>query len=258
MKRFPQLVTAGALCALAAACADLPTEPRSYVQEADGALWVAVMEPAGMPDARTWLPYLSPESAGEVRALHAGAARARRAGEAEMGMALEADAGRLAASRIAAAPPPQLLLGAMAALEIWTERALERTQTGRFPELDSAAARVRAHREGARVLLARGDTGAAVAELERGAREARHFSPTAVGLRLVSRIEARIDADPAPSTNLKRARRLLGTAREALATGDGARALKRALYALQLVEMEERLPPSTGRRPASADSAPRR
>ncbi|HEU0053161.1 MAG TPA: hypothetical protein VFQ39_08280, partial [Longimicrobium sp.] len=80
MRLLRATLSCAALCALLAACGDAPTAPKSYVQEAGGALWVAVVEPAGMPDARTWLPYVplaSPAQA-RVRALRDEAARERR------------------------------------------------------------------------------------------------------------------------------------------------------------------------------------
>ena len=238
---FSRIALCAAACALLPACADAPTGPQSYVQEAGGDLWVAVVEPVGMPDARTWLPFVPAGSpaAERVRALQGEAGRARRAGELERGMALEAEAAREAAGAIGRAPPAQTVLEALAALESWVQRAELRTETGRFPGLDTTSVRVRERRDEARALLAQGDTGAAAVKLAAAAEAAREYAPLAVGLRLVERCEARIDRQGEPTPNLKRARRLLGTAREALAMGDEGRAVKRALYALQLLEQEE-------------------
>ena len=61
-----------------AACGDAPTLPTSFAQEAGGRTWVAVTEPAGMPDARTWLPYLAAGDAHRIRALVSDAAKVRR------------------------------------------------------------------------------------------------------------------------------------------------------------------------------------
>jgi hypothetical protein len=251
------LASCGALCALVAACADAPTAPRSYVQEADGAVWVAIVEPAGMPDVRTWLPCVpaGSEALARVNALRDEAARERRAGRLERALEMEGEASLLAAGSIAWSPPAPVVLGMLDALESWSRRAAERTETGLFPELQAAAARVSTHRDAARALLARGDTNAAAVELERSAQAAREYAPSAVGLRLIARLEERIARETLPTPNLKRAKMLLGTSREALASGDPARAVRRALYALQLVEGESRRAPSSGRRPTPRDSA---
>ena len=226
---------------LLGACADSPTGPTSYVHEAGGAVWVAVAPPAGLPDLRTWTPFVAPGSPAqrEVKRLHDESGRARRAGELERAAELEAQAARLAAESIATSPPPVKLLSSIAALDAWTERAEERLASGSFPGLDSAAARVRELRNAARASLVQGDTNRAVLEIAAAAEAARGYAPLAVALRLVTQAEARIDDTPDPSQNLRRARHLLRTAREAMATGDQTRAMKRAWYALQLIELEE-------------------
>jgi len=61
----------------------------------------------------------------------------------------------------------------------------------------------------------------------------------AVALRLVVQAERRIDGDRSPSPDLKRARLLLRLSREAMATGDQTRAMRRAWYALQLIDAED-------------------
>ncbi len=245
-----RLARAALLVALAAAaCGDLPTGADSYVREAGGATWVAIVEPAGLPDARTWLPYVpagSPALAA-VRQLQAGAAKARRDGRAEEALALDAQAARAAAAAVAAAPPPQMALEAVAALESWVQRAEARLATGSFPDLAAAVERVQAERDAARGFLAAGDTNAAVGALARAAEAARELSPVAVALRAIAAAEARIAAYDTPSDELRRAARLLRSAREGLATGDNARALQRVLYAIQLIDAEDRFPPSTGR-----------
>jgi hypothetical protein len=65
------------------------------------------------------------------------------------------------------------------------------------------------------------------------------YAPETVALGLVSRAEQRIDADPAPTPDLRRARLLLRLAREAMATGDQTRAMKRAWYALQIIDAHD-------------------
>ena len=46
-----------ATLALQAACSDLPTGSDSFQLEADGELWTAVVAPAGLPTAETWLAF---------------------------------------------------------------------------------------------------------------------------------------------------------------------------------------------------------
>jgi len=241
LRRFPARLLALAACSLIApACADSPTAPNSFVHEAGGSVWVAVAVPEGLPEAKGWLPYLradAPEHA-RVRQLADEASHARRAGELEASAALEAEALRVAAA--VAHPPAVKLLGAVAALDRWGERAGERLESGSFPELEGAAARVRELRNAARADLVRGDTQSAVLRLVEAAEVARGYAPATVGLRLVAQAERRIDAEAQPSQNLRRARLLLRTAREAMAQGDETRAMKRAWYALQLIEAEEK------------------
>jgi hypothetical protein len=242
LRRFPvRSLAAACACALLPACADAPTGPDSFVHEAGGSVWVAVAVPEGMPDARSWMPYLAAESPafGRVRRMQEEAHQARKAGELEHAARLDAQALREAAYGISANPPAVKLLNALAALDRWTERAEERLEAGRFAALDSTAARVRALRNDARASLVRGDTQTAVVRLSEAAEVAREFAPATIGLRLVRQAETRIDAEADPSPNLKRARMLLRTAREAMATGDETRAMKRAWYALQLIEAEE-------------------
>ena len=235
------LASVALACLFAAACADAPTEANSFVHEAGGSVWVAVAPPAGLPDTRAWTPFLAKGSEAEraVRHLAEEAKRARRAGELERAASLETQAARAAAGGVAQAPPPVRLLSAVAALDSWLGRAEERLQSGSFPELERAAERVREMRNAARASMTQGDSLRAVVQLTEAAEAAREFAPMAVALRLVSRSEARIDAEAEPSQNLRRARLLLRTAREAMATGDETRAMKRAWYALQLIEAEE-------------------
>ncbi|HYJ80972.1 MAG TPA: hypothetical protein VEW03_15270 [Longimicrobiaceae bacterium] len=241
VRRSPACSLACSLACLTAACTDLATGPDTYVHEAGGSVWVAVSAPAGLPDASTWVPYLVPgsEAAEVVVELRAAAVRARRAGDLERAAALDGEAARTAAGAVSAAPPAVALLGALAALDVWGERAAGRLQAGSYPDLDAAAARVRTLRDAARASLAGGDSVRAVLELTDAAETARGFAPQAVALRLVGQAQRRIEADPDPSPNLRRARRLLFTAREAMATGNQTRAMQRAWYALQLIEAEE-------------------
>ncbi|HKP74596.1 MAG TPA: hypothetical protein VJT67_03590, partial [Longimicrobiaceae bacterium] len=72
-----------ALSAALAACGDAPTNPTSFSREAGGRTWVAIAEPAGLPDARTWLPYLPPDASAQVRAMVGEARAMRRDGKLE-------------------------------------------------------------------------------------------------------------------------------------------------------------------------------
>lgn len=225
-----------------AACSDAGTAPTSYVQVVAGGAWVAVAEPAGLPRSDTWLPYLAPSgpAAAQVRQLRDAAGRARGAGRVEEAVALEDDALRLAAGSLARAPDAVRGVGVpLSALDAWTDRARARLETGRYPQLDAAAAAVSAEAAAARRALAAGDTMAAVMHLANGTLAARHQSALGVGLRLLAAVEARLGPPKRiDSTNLKRARHLLAGAREALATGDSMRAMRRAVYALQLLDEE--------------------
>jgi hypothetical protein len=229
-------------CSALGACADLPSGPHSFVREAAGTTWVAVVEPAGLPTARTWLaavPAGAPE--GEAaRATLVEAARVRRAGDLESALALEDRAALEAATSLSRAPEPQVVLAALAAVDAWAERAAVRTAEGRFPALALAE---RAAREGAaqaRAHLAAGDTLAAVREVTRAAEKAHAWAPLAVALRAVRQAEGYIERSPAPSPELQRARHLLRGAREGVALGDHTRAMQRAMYALQLIEQDRR------------------
>jgi hypothetical protein len=228
------------LCAAAllavSACDGGPTAPTSYVQVAGGQAWVAVAEPRGLPRAETWLPYLSPAHRAGVDALRVRAQRARAAGQPEEALRLEAQALREAAAGVARAPDAGRMLGALAALEAWTDRARARLELGAHPELAAAAASVAARAQAARAALDAGHTAAAVRHLSEGTLGAREQSPMAVGLRLLASAEARLQARAASGAAERNARALLLGARAGLASGDSIRALRRAVYALQLLE----------------------
>jgi hypothetical protein len=222
-----------------AACGDAPTLPTSFAQQAGGRTWVAVAEPAGLPDARTWLPLLSRPEAQRVRSLLADAMKLRRDGDLEAGLAAESQARIAAAQALPADPPPARVGAALAAVREWETRAGDRLRAGHYPGLDSTLASVAAQRTLAEGALARGDRRAAAALLAQAGETARVYSPVRVALRLVERAEQRIDTDPAPTPELRRARLLLRTAREAMATGDQTRAMKRAWYAQQIIDAHD-------------------
>ncbi|HEV7590774.1 MAG TPA: hypothetical protein VGO40_21870 [Longimicrobium sp.] len=230
------------LCATVAACGDSPTLPTSFARDAGGVTWVAVREPAGLPDARSWLPYLSAADAARVRQAQAAADAERAAGRLEAAQEMDAEARLSAASLLAADPPPVRIRAALGALLQWESRAAERLDAGRYPALRATAAVVSARRAEAEAALARDEPRIAVLRVAEGAEAARSASPVAVALRLVDRAEQRIDGDPSPSANLRRARLLLRLSREAMATGDQTRAMKRAFYALQLIDADDARP----------------
>ena len=200
------LVLAAVLAA--AACEDAGTAPTSYVQAVAGGTWVAVAEPAGMARAETWLPWLAAggPAAAQVRQLRDAAGRARGAGRVEEAIALEDDALRLAAGSLARSPDAvRGVLVPLAALDAWTERARTRLETGRYPQLDAAAAAVSAEAAAARRALAAGDTMTAVVHLANGTLAARRQSTLGVGLRLLAAVEARLGPPKVTdSTNLDR------------------------------------------------------
>ncbi|HEV3049099.1 MAG TPA: hypothetical protein VGX50_02245 [Longimicrobium sp.] len=232
---------------LLAACDDGPTAPTSYVQHVAGATWVAVTEPAGLPRVDTWLPYVPAESAAgrTLREMRDQAAKARSAAHVEEALRLEDEMMRLAARSLARAPEPARVLAGAAALESWADRARARLETGSFPELAATVATVSAHAHAARTAVATGDNAGAVLHVTDGAIAARQHAPLAVGLRLMAAVEARLGPSAGESAGVRRARHLLADAREGLATGDSVRALRRAVYALQLLEAEGIVVPST-------------
>lgn len=234
---------------LISACDDGPTAPTSYVQHAAGATWVAVTEPVGLPRVETWLPYVPAESAAgrTLREMRESAARARSAARVEEALRLEDEMMRLAARSLARVPEPARLLASVAALESWADRARARMETGSYPELAAAVARVSGHAHAARAALVTSDAGGAVLHITDGAIAAREHAPLAVGLRLMAAVEARLGSGAGHSTGVRRARHLLADAREGLATGDSVRALRRAVYALQLLEAEGIVVPSERR-----------
>lgn len=242
MRRFLRSAAAAAALALSAAlgaCGDAPTLPTSFAREAGGRTWVAVAEPKGLPEARTWLPYVASASAERVRALQAAAAAARRAGRLDEAMETDAAARMTAAALLDVAPPEARVRTTLAAVTEWETRAAARLEAASYPALDSVARIVALRRGEAETALAAGDTRGAALRLAEGAEAARTMSPVAVALRLVEDAERRIDGNASPSPDLRRARLLLRLSREAMATGDQTRAMKRAWYALQLIDAEE-------------------
>jgi hypothetical protein len=221
--------------ALTAACEDLPTGPQVWTRDAAGRRWVAVAEPVGLPSARGWLAWTA--SGDSVRGLLSLAARERRAGRLENALSGEAEAAELAARTLGEVPTGVVLSG-LASVDSWVERAAEPAESGTFAELQQDLEAVRALADESRAALATGDRSTACLQMTRAANLARQWTPMAVAARAVVQAELAISRDPDPSAELLRARRLLRGAREGVASGDHARALQRALYALQIIEHE--------------------
>jgi hypothetical protein len=238
--RRARLTAAFLSATLCAACDDLPSGPQVWTREAAGRQWVALSEPVGLPAARTWLTWTTPAAADSVRGLLAAAVRERRAGRIEVGLAEEQAAAELAAASLARSPDAPGVLLPLAAVESWAERAADPSASGRFPELARDRGAVLQMSAAARGALAAGDTAAACVALTRAAGIARRWTPMSVAVAAVVQAELAIAADPHPSPDLLRARQLLRGARMGVAAGDHARALQRALYALQLIEHARR------------------
>ncbi len=235
-------------CSLAlAACRDDLTGPVTHAQSAGGRLWVAVTPPRDLPDAGTWLPFLSAVKGGKdgaaalrVKALRDEARRLRRGGDPEGSVRAEEQAAQAAAGSLAVVPDRLTMTAALEAVDDWTREAEEADATGAVPELKAALEEVRSARAGAAGALARGDTLEAVGHLSRASAAARRQAPDAVALRVFARVEAAVRERALPPSDAKRAARLLGWARDAVLTGDPERAFRRAVYALQLVESHRR------------------
>jgi len=222
-----------------AACEDSPTEPGVFTHAAEGRLWAAFALPGGLPTPRTWLPYLGPEAdtvLPRVRALHAESERLRRAGDIDGSAAREAEAAMLAVRSLSDAPPPHVVGAVQRALGEWEARARTVASSGSYPEAEAGLASVNAHRAEATMLLAAGDTAAALVHLTEAAGTVRSLAPDAVASRVAALAEARLSALEGGDEDAARALRLLRNAREALAAGDELRAFRRAMYALQLAE----------------------
>jgi hypothetical protein len=228
--------------ALLPACEDGPAGPGVYTHPADGRTWIAVEVPEATPTLRTWLPYVRQERSvadsalDQVRALTADADRLRRAGNLEAASEAEAAAMLLAARSLTQHPPAHVLTISLAALQQWSDRAAAALAHGDFHELAGVVLEVRARRTAAVQALQQGDTAAAVVEIATGSSLVHAQSPEAVAARALLSAERRLASLSLQGADAARATRLLRHARESLAAGDQMRALRRALYALQLAE----------------------
>lgn len=225
-----------------AGCENGPTSPGAYTHYADGRMWAAVSVPQGTPSVKTWLPYLHARDAtsspvlNHVRRLRSEAEGLRRQGELERAVAVEGRAAELAAGALSRNPPPPVLISALGALSTWMQQASTIADQEAFSGLDESMRTVREARAHATQALQEGDTIAAAVHLTRAAAAVFQQSPEVIAARALTRAEQRLVREGNESPDAVRAVRLLRHARESLATGDAPKALRRALYALQLVE----------------------
>jgi hypothetical protein len=223
-----------------AGCKDAPTVPSALQQLAGGEEWVAIPAPRELPGLESWLPYADRETPegrealGLVQELSAAAERARGAGRLLEATRLEREAERVAVLSLARFPAPQELQRSLYALDFWADRVEAEVALDRAPEIAAALAEVKTARARAVTLLAAGDTTSAVLQMAAASERVREFTPTAVALRVLARVEGRLQPQAGRDPALGRALHLLASARQELLTGDPRRALRRALYALQL------------------------
>lgn len=237
------------LCAsvlgLLAGCRDAPTVPLALQQLAGGEEWVAMPAPAELPSLQTWLPYVergTPEGRaadGRIRGLAAQAELARREGRLDDAALLDRESQRMAVLALARYPEPRVLQQALFAVDFWADRVQAEVALDRAPEMAQALREVRSAHGHAASLLAGGDTTSAVLHLSEASERIRAFTPTAVALRVLARVEEQLRARPEQDSAVRRALHLLASARQELLTGDPRRALRRALYALQLAHGNE-------------------
>lgn len=224
-------------------CLDAPTMPEAIEQIAGGEPWVAVPAPASLPDLESWLPYVdrSEPEPGEtavlarIHALGSEAHSARAHGRLARAAELEREAIRLAVLSLERPIDARVLHGGLQALDGWGDRVEASLDLSLYPGIAGSLELVRSARATAARALESGDTTTAVLELISAAEAIRSHSPSSVALRALGRAEARIHAaDSGPTSD--RAIHLIRSARLELVSGDPSRALRRALYALQLIE----------------------
>lgn len=238
--RWRALATGLVLALPLAACKDAPTVPTALQQLAGGEEWVAMPAPRELPGLESWLPYADGESPqgrealARVHQASAAAERARAEGRLLEATRLEREAERITVLSLARFPAPRELRQSLYALDFWSDRVESEVALDRAPEMAAALAEVKAARAHARSLLAAGDTTSAVLQIAHASERVREFTPTAVALRVLARVEGRLQAQEGRDAAVDRALHLLASARQELLTGDPRRALRRALYALQL------------------------
>lgn len=228
-------------------CQDLPTTPETVQQIAGGAAWVAVPEPANLPTLDTWLPFVADSAVGEtpavsrIRMLREESRGALADGRLARAAELEREAVRLAVLSLDRQVEPRVLLDALFALDAWIIQVETTVDLSVYGEMGESLESVRRSREVAGAALEAGDTTTAVLRMSDASEVIRSHAPTHVALRVLGRVEARVRERGSQSATLDRALHLIRSARLELVSGDPSRALRRALYALQLVEGRQAL-----------------
>jgi hypothetical protein len=217
-------------------CLDAPTGPGALQQIAGGEAWIAIEEPRALPSLQTWRGYAAPEAREEMDALAAAARDARRRGSLDRAAELERAAIGVALGSLERTPATRVIDDAIGAIDAWLARVGGSVDTRVYPEVAVSLRRVAVSRQIAHRALAAGDTSAALAELAMAAEAIRSHAPTQVALRVLERSEARLRERDLSGSSMRRALHLVRSAREELTSGDPERALRRALYALQLAD----------------------
>jgi hypothetical protein len=230
---------------LLGACEDAPTIPDAIQRVADGEEWVAMSVPAGLPRLDAWTAHISRSRdegravLARVRDLEALSRAARWEGRIEAANQLQGEADRIAVLSLDRMPEAILLQRALHSIDFWGGRVRALPGLERFPDLVLAESTVRDGRGAAAAFLEGGDTVGAVLQIVTTSNLIRQHAPEAVALRVIGRVEARVDAQVLGPAAAERAFHLLANAREELIAGDPRRALHRALYALQIAEGSE-------------------
>lgn len=233
-------VTAIALLAIGG-CRDAPTMPEAVQQIAGGEAWMAIPEPASLPSLDDLIPYVTDRSRAtpllpRLHALTAAAREARVDGRLEQAADLDREAVHLAVASMERSPEPTLLFESLHALGEWSDRVELGVDLSVYPEIASSLRVVRRSSDAALDALERGDTAVAVLSIMQGAEAVRAHSPTTVALRVLARAETRLREFEGGVAPVDRAIHLVRSARRELIAGDPSRALRRALYALQLID----------------------
>lgn len=239
---FGRTLLAAAGMLLIGGCQDLPTTPEAVQQIAGGAAWVAVPEPANLPTLDTWLPYVADGRVGEtpvvsrIRMLREESRGALAEGRLAWAAELDREAIRLAVLSLDRPLDVGVLFDGLHALDVWIRQVETTVDLGVYGEMGESLEMVRRSRAIAAAAIETGDTTTAVLRISDAAERVRSHAPMHVALRVLGRVEARIRERESESATAARALHLVRSARLELVSGDPTRALRRALYALQLVE----------------------
>jgi hypothetical protein len=234
-----RLCAAGTL--LLAGCEDAPTGPRVLQQEAGGERWIAMTPPLDLPGLESWVSRLGPRTPESraalqrVRELGREAEQARADGRLARAADLQREATRIAVLSLRSPPPPHAVASSLSAVDLWLDRVRSQIPLERYGAMEASYQAAVEARALAAARLADGDTLGALHHLAAAAEHVRDQAPEAVALRVLAEAERRLPAGE-PPPELTRAVHLIGNARQELIRGSPARALQRALYALQILE----------------------